>query len=167
MDRDDLREIKFFSEREIAEACENRAWENVRSKLMFSLENLREINGGPVYLNYLWATSGHSRNSRHYTGEAADVVLARWRRRKDLPLDFPKRWIIKSSSQRVLIVRPLFEQWVLALKIPAFNGIGAYPHWKRPGVHVDIQPTNLKSTWWRNSKKAYLGVSGDFPKFCS
>lgn len=51
---------------------------------------------------------------------------------------------------------PVLEQFFIASRY-AWRGIGMYPYWKTPGIHVDLRPSGeyRKSLWWRDSMGKY------------
>lgn len=55
---------------------------------------------------------------------------------------------------------PLLEQLLFALRYP-WGGIGFYPYWNAPGIHVDSRPTeSRREIWWRKKSGEY--VAGDY-----
>lgn len=43
------------------------------------------------------------------------------------------------------------QQFTLATRIPHFNGVGVYPYWNNPGLHLDVRVFhNLRNFWWRD-----------------
>jgi len=88
-------------------------WTRMYLSLFMALDKLRNLCGKPVYVNCGYATSGHSPRSYHYKGMAADIHI---------------------KNMNVL------DQFLFAEKIDEFNGIGIYPDWHNPGLHVDIRP---------------------------
>ena len=34
----------------------------------------------------------------------------------------------------------VIDQYLIAERFDAFNGIGVYPNWNSPGIHVDVRP---------------------------
>jgi len=54
---------------------------------------------------------------------------------------------------------PLDEQYALAKQFP-WGGIGLYPRWKAPGLHLDDRDhTNHVAFWWRESDGSDHGVA--------
>lgn len=50
---------------------------------------------------------------------------------------------------------PLLEQFFIASRY-GWRGIGLYPFWKRPGIHIDLRPPlgkhhGRRSFWWKDS----------------
>ena len=53
----------------------------------------------------------------------------------------------------------VWEQFRFAKKYP-WGGIGTYPFWNAPGLHVDTrQGWNHVATWWRDDKDKYRGIA--------
>lgn len=52
--------------------------------------------------------------------------------------------------------KTLFEQAVIA-RLSGFTGIGIYPHWKKPGLHLDVSGNET----FRPRPKAWFGLSRD------
>src|SRR5574343_85090 len=91
--------------------------------LVYNLENLRVYCGKPCVLTCpAYSNSGHSTNSQHGLGNAADLK------------------ILHST---------LLEMYILAERFN-FTGIGLYPNNGNPFIHVDMRPTdplNVQSRW--------------------
>ena len=49
---------------------------------------------------------------------------------------------------------PLLDQFLEATRFP-FKGIGVYPFWKKPGLHLDIRDAELAAHWWRAKDGEY------------
>ena len=50
----------------------------------------------------------------------------------------------------------VFEQFIFALRFNEFGGVGFYPYWKYPGIHVDTRPMeNYRALWWRDKNGIY------------
>jgi hypothetical protein len=55
----------------------------------------------------------------------------------------------------------LIDQWIAVERFSQFNGIGLYPHWNNPGLHVDVRGRHkIKSTHARWGAKSYKGDNG-------
>ena len=57
---------------------------------------------------------------------------------------------------------PLLDQFVMATRY-VWSGIGLYPYWNRPGIHVDVKPLSLDSRrrlWWQDKDGVYKGIEG-------
>ena len=60
----------------------------------------------------------------------------------------------------------LIEQFIVAQRFD-FGGIGIYPWWNDPGLHLDVRPwgwNSARATWGSISPKLYVGVDTDFIK---
>jgi len=81
-------------------------------------------------INVAWDDDGHQSGSWHFTGMAVDCFL---------------------------VGVPLIHQWQLAERFP-FTGIGLYPFWKNPGLHLDIRPQSgsRSARWWRDEENMYI-----------
>ena len=79
--------------------------------LLKRLDALREFCGNPIIIHCGYTTDGHTKNSQHYAGKAADF--------------------------HIMGVR-LINQYLLAERFN-FGGIGIYPNWKNPGLHCDVR----------------------------
>lgn len=103
--------------------------DKINPKLIFLLDEMRDFAGIPFKINY--GTQGvHSPTSQHYYGNAIDGY-------------FPGITIK--------------EQFMIAIRFP-FTGIGLYPCWNNPGLHLDVRPQSYKALWWRDSGGAYQPV---------
>ncbi|HSF03638.1 MAG TPA: hypothetical protein VLA62_11530, partial [Solirubrobacterales bacterium] len=60
---------------------------------------------------------------------------------------------------------PLLEAWLFAERFPAFRGIGVYPHWHQPGLHLDVRDTPTRARWWRDQHGVYRSIERDFREF--
>lgn len=59
----------------------------------------------------------------------------------------------------------VIDQYLIAERFDAFNGIGVYPNWDQPGIHVDVRPkskTNFDSRWGCLEKGVYLALNKEF-----
>jgi len=93
----------------------------MHSKLLFALDRLRAFIGYPCIIHC--GTQGqHSPNSYHYKGMAVDCHF-------------------ENVS--------LIDQWLAAERFPEFLGIGLYPQWNNPGLHLDIRNTKMRARWIR------------------
>jgi len=85
-----------------------------------------------------FAYSGHSDKSMHYMGKAFDVS------------------ILDTESGKPL---PIIEQFLIAIRY-FWTGIGIYPRWNSPGLHLDTRPITrfTRRTFW------YLDRDGNYNK---
>jgi len=116
--------LKYFSPKE--------NWGNPKEmnfSLLKKLDSLRELIGTPIYINKAWADrkkGEHAPRSLHYEGKAVDCCAPRL---------------------------SLLKFFLLALRFD-FGGVGIYPFWRRPGLHLDVREG--QAFWWRNESGYYL-----------
>lgn len=75
----------------------------------------------------------------HGKGKALDIVIWDVETRKPLPL---------------------IQQFLIASRY-MWTGIGVYPFWNTPGIHVDTRPmavSGWKALWWRDKDGNYLDI---------
>jgi hypothetical protein len=114
--------VKYFSPRE--------KWgdpSKVSGTLILVMDAVREAYGDDpslysFILHCAYELSGHSDNSYHYIGKAADFHI-RNKSTKEL-----------FSTQVFRMVTTLRE-----LQITDFVGLGIYPQWNSPGFHLDVR----------------------------
>lgn len=57
------------------------------------------------------------------------------------------------------------QRWLATAKAVGFTGIGLYPHWSRPGLHLDVRPTAL-ALWAgvrdASGKQVYTSIDKGF-----
>lgn len=86
-------------------------------------------------IHVAYEESDHVEGSKHYMGMAVDCHF---------------------------IGVPLFFQFMVASQFP-FTGIGVYPYWKNPGLHLEIEPDYPTAArtkrWWRDDKNEYRSIS--------
>lgn len=105
--------------------------------LVYGLDALREAAGRSIKINSDYRDGDPG---QHGLGKAADIVI-----------------------DGLSVV----DQFLLAEKTRLFAGIGIYPFWNRPGIHVDIRalrPHELGARWARNKKGVYVSLTWDFIK---
>lgn len=90
-----------------------------------------------IHQNGGYATGGHSSNSAHYKGKAADFHAV--------------------NKQTGLII-DWMDLWIVAEKCALFNGIGLYPGWHSPGLHVDRGAPYRR---WMRSDGLYLPLTAE------
>jgi len=49
----------------------------------------------------------------------------------------------------------LGDFWLAAERDPWLRGIGLYPYWVIPGLHLDTRTTDLRMRWWRDQVGTY------------
>jgi hypothetical protein len=114
--------------------------EKMNLLFMARLDFLREVTGVPIDVNEAYATDGHQDDppSFHYSGMAADIVI------------------------RHYSLEEMF-QWAI---LCGFTGVGIYPHWNTPGIHVDIRPiVDRVATWMRNEHGAAVAIPRHYEKY--
>lgn len=105
-------------------------WRSVEAELIFAVDELRDQIGKKCIIHVAFATSGHSSGSAHYRGQAVDLHF-----------------------DGVHVV----DQFLAAEKLGCFGGIGIYPHWNNPGLHLDIAGKGRR--WLRDGRGAYLPLT--------
>lgn len=55
----------------------------------------------------------------------------------------------------------LGDFWLAAERDPWLRGIGVYPYWTTPGLHLDTRTSDLRARWWRDERGAYHPLSRD------
>ena len=105
----------------------------VNPQLIYFVDEFRHFVGKPFILHNAWADGGHSKTSEHYKGNALDGHFE------------GLSWL---------------DQFLLAMKFGKFTGVGVYPDWNHPGLHLDVRELNnddVKHTWLRY-KGDYMAV---------
>jgi len=97
------------------------------------LDEMRHVAGVPFHVNVAWESDGHVDGSTHYSGLAVDGYFAGM---------------------------ALLDQWLWAERFP-WQGIGLYPFWRVPGLHLDLGPRAYPGRWWRDAVGTYLPLSRD------
>ena len=66
--------------------------------------------------------------------------------------------VIRSQATREAL--PLLQQFLIANRY-LWTGIGVYPYWNTPGLHVDTRPMRVygrKAFWWRDAEGKYRNI---------
>lgn len=113
-----------------------------------TLDTMRDREGDlrAIYIvvneDFAPGRQGHAEKSRHYFGDAFDIV-------------------IKDSITRQPL--PLLEQFLIAIRY-CWTGIGVYPFWNLPGLHVDTRPMTrqMRRALWMRDR---VGVYQDIKEF--
>jgi hypothetical protein len=101
--------------------------------LLLGLDGLRERLGRPILIHPDPATElGHVVGSQHPRGRAVDCHAPGL---------------------------PLLDFWLAAEATLAFSGIGIYPYWANPGLHVDVREGLIRARWWRDQAGLYHPVT--------
>lgn len=106
-------------------------------QLLITLDNFRGYIDVPIIIHCGYETDGHSENSYHYKGMAVDCHA------KGIDL---------------------YDFYFAATRFQ-FNGIGIYPWWNSPGLHLDVRPTKYlgaKSFWGSTGPNTYVGLDSKF-----
>jgi hypothetical protein len=53
----------------------------------------------------------------------------------------------------------LGDFWLAAERDPWLRGIGVYPYWTNPGLHLDTRTSDLRARWWRDAAGRYAPVT--------
>jgi len=59
----------------------------------------------------------------------------------------------------------VIDQYLIAERFDAFNGVGVYPKWNAPGIHVDVRPFSklaIDSRWGCFEDGKYVKLNGEF-----
>ena len=60
---------------------------------------------------------------------------------------------------------PLVDQFLAAEKSLLFGGIGLYPYWNNPGIHLDVRRVTKEkggARWGRNAAGVYVALDAKF-----
>ncbi len=100
----------------------------VAARLCRGLDDLRETLGAAIVINATFAATGREPGSRHRLEpcDAADIVI------RDTP---------PAVALRAILTGP-------------WGGVGWYPHWNRPGWHLDLRPG--PRAFWVRSADGYV-----------
>lgn len=107
--------------------------EKMDDLLLKNLDLLRDFVGFPFKVHCGYATTGHSKNSYHYKGLAVD-----------------------GHFEKLSLV----EQFLFAIQF-SFNGIGIYPYWENPGLHLDLRPGPQRKLWMQTREGYYKNLTID------
>lgn len=114
---------------------ENEKWgnpEKMEYDLVKTLDDLRDFIGFPI--NIHCGYEDRKNNSQHCFGTAVDCHA-------------------KNLS--------LFEFYTAASRFE-FNGIGIYPFWNNPGLHLDIRTSGHRAIWGKDIVGDYVPISSEF-----
>lgn len=93
-----------------------------------------------------FAITGHSAGSRHAFGDAYDISI------KDLESGKPL---------------PIMVQFRIASSY-TWGGIGIYPFWNNPGIHIDRRPWSVfkrRATWYKDAAGEYKAINDYLKEF--
>jgi hypothetical protein len=124
--------IKHFKRHEFVKDPDLISWD-----VVMLLDEMRDAAEAPIVIHVAWDDEGHVPDSSHYglRGGMATAVDCH----------------VEGMS--------LLDQWLLAEKLP-WASIGVYPHWKTPGLHLDLRRLGrdhprLGKRWWRDERGIY------------
>lgn len=124
-------EIVHFTEEEFTDV------HGMHLPLLLELDRLREYIRARITVKESNPArsphSSHMKDSLHYAGRATDIAA------NDKSL-----WDLFLSANRF-----------------KFTGIGVYPHWNQPGLHVEIgdEPDARRKYWWRDAVGNYRAIT--------
>jgi len=101
--------------------------------LIHKLDVMRSYVGKPFVIHKSYATEGHSKDSMHYQGKAIDGHF---------------------------VGMTVLEQYLIAEQFN-WGGLGFYPAWNQPGIHVDtrtLEMTEKGARWWRDADGIYHDI---------
>jgi uncharacterized protein YcbK (DUF882 family) len=103
--------------------------------LIYSLDALRNFVNKPITVNSSYRANDAGTHGR---GEAVDIVI------KGLDV---------------------LDQFLIAERTRLFSGIGVYPFWNRPGIHVDVRSLKANehgARWARDRAGFYVALNSKF-----
>lgn len=109
--------------------------EKINSELIYLVDELASyvkttFNPSPICIIHVaYEDTGHSANSQHYLGFAVDLHFHGI---------------------------PLLDQYLSAERFP-FTGIGIYPYWNNPGLHLDIRSVMSPYARWQRDRNGEYG----------
>jgi hypothetical protein len=130
----DWSEHFHWSEFDDPESSEENSGLNMEPDFMENLFLLRKMANSPIVIHGAarggYADGGHSTDSQHYLGLAADI-------------HFPKLSYDRASQ---------------FIRSANFEGVGFYEHWKpMPGFHVDMG--SRRARWVRTANGLYVSLT--------
>ena len=131
----DWSSLRHFKRGEFIKDPDKLSWD-----VILLLDEMRDAAQCPIRIHVGYDDSGHVVDSGHYA-VARDFAVA-------VDLHF-EGW-------------SLLKQWLWAERY-TWNGIGLYPHWQHPGLHVDLrrigrEHSNLGRRWWRDKDGIYKAI---------
>lgn len=112
----------------------NENWGNISKldvNLVYGLDRLRKICGLPIHIHCAVDERPDNPTSYHPRGMAADIHIERM---------------------------SLLSQFLWAIKVRRFGGIGLYPDWNNPGLHIDTRQDCRRGFWIQKDGK-YIELS--------
>ncbi len=114
--------------------------EKMDAMLIYSLDELRKFAGRPIVINSAYRSGDPG---THGQGVAVDIAI---------------------------LGLPLLGQFLLAERTRLFSGIGLYPYWNRPGLHLDTRQLKRGqhgARWGRNAAGVYVALDAKFLVECA
>ena len=103
----------------------------IDEQLVILLQSIRDHAQKPIIIHA--GTQGtHAPRSLHYIGKAVDFHI-----------------------QNMCVL----DQYLIAEKIVGCGGIGIYPFWNNPGLHIDIRHTHLGARWIQSADGSYQALN--------
>ena len=105
------------------------------SELIYALDTFRNYVGKPVIVHCGWEERTYG---YHPKGMAVDCHV---------------------------IDMALFDQYMTASRFMSFRGIGVYPWWRCPGLHLDSRPLQKygrRALWGSTAPKQYVKLTKQF-----
>lgn len=119
------------------------SWTIILFDRMITNETIRNpMLGFQVHSDYTAHGEHWASKSKHYTGEA---------------IDFHFYQTLTNGNHETL---PMLIQWAMAERY-RWGGLGIYPHWNFPGLHIDtrnIAEDGPESRWYRDERGGYLAI---------
>lgn len=107
-------------------------WGRLDLELLQALDELRELVDAPIVIHADGIVSPRTQlDSQHPLGRAVDCHA---------------------------VGLPLLDFWLAAERLPAFRGIGLYPYWTHPGLHLDTRRDRRRARWWRDREGRYRAL---------
>lgn len=106
--------------------------EDMNPAFVDALDDFGKWVGSPIFINAGASKSGHSPRSKHYDRPASVADFYIPGVRLSDALDYLSEYMFAKIS---------------------FGGIGAYPYWNNPGMHLDFREDTVH--WYRDSQGKY------------
>jgi hypothetical protein len=112
-------------------------WENMEAETVKRLDAMRHLDGEALGFYFLVTSAYREAGTGYHTrGRAIDGVM-----------------VDKATREPF----PLLHQYVIASR-HGWGGIGLYPFWNKPGLHLDTRihlPYERHARWWRDERGKY------------
>lgn len=107
------------------------------SGFLIALIGLIQSEIGEVEIHCAYKKNGHSKNSQHYKGNAADFHF--------------KNLCKESFMEQYNDIIEVLDEFQLT----DFTGLGIYPQWNNPGFHIDVRGEKAR---WGQIDGEYVGA---------